>query len=907
MPPTKWKAWLGPRLTNRRALQPQRARIISPTPSSLMGSGHVLCLFSQLTAWACLWLAALSLAHSWQQRSDSGPSLLLDPVLAGTTALTSLLLLSSWYRPRLRPIWLGLSVALLALVCLAGFVAGWPWGPGRAVASLLTTGLMLSATAAWWLPRSLQLATGIPLRRLGLLTGLLGTLIAALGATALAESYRLEAVRQARHFNHEVLHQTHNQTQVALAWLRRLSERWAALPAPPSLAFMRQELTSSLRDHHAFRELAVIEEQTPILVVEAPHHDYHPPTLSLQHLNDLQPLEQAIRTAQPIRALSATPDPHGLLLEYFYLPIIRTDVPETVLAGTVSLDRILDDAALRLPSSYVFRIRNKDLTVYQSASQWPTQATHSGTVPLALDNSKDWRLDFSYLAPRPTPLARVFPELIFLGGLIFTILLIIAEELARLARARAQQLHYTTNHDALTRLPNRLYLEALLAQPLDQANKPTEITIIMVDLDKLREINDAHGYAAGDCVLIEAGKRLQAVVAEMGVVARFGADEFVAAIYDRPGKQVESLASRMLRELGRPYLVEGGRARLTGTAGISSVSAAGGYAAAQECLHEADLAMRQAKREGLHQWRRYTPALGLQLSRRLEATERLSKALEDEVFELCYQPVVSARDGRIIELEALLRWPTEDGTILPGSYLGLAEESGQIVAITQWVIRQASQHAALLQNQGIKHLPITINISPLYFRQREFIPHLKSAMRSAQLSRGSLAVEITEAALLAEPERASQVVANLHALDISTAIDDFGTGHFNLKTLSQLPIDRIKLDVSLVAGLGQRSIDTTLITTIIPLAHQLGLEVVAEGVETLAQYEFLQQLGCDHYQGYLLSAPLPFETLLRRLELGWTQLELPAHPFASCTSPVASCTPPVASCTPPSSPSSHTT
>jgi len=495
-------------------------------------------------------------------------------------------------------------------------------------------------------------------------------------------------------------------------------------------------------------------------------------------------------------------------------------------------------------------------------------------MPLPLDDTLRWQIEYAYRSAQAWPLARGFPELILLGGLIFTFCLIVAQQLARLARQRAGRLHHGALHDPLTGLPNRSQLEQTLATARrDLRDAPDTISVILIDLDGIKLINDSLGHVTGDGVLIEAARRLRQRLGDDGFLARPGGDEFVVVLRGSGAAEAESLAQALIADLARPYDIDGAALRITATAGISSGTEAEDP---MRWVRQADLAMVRAKQEGRNTWRRYTADMSGDLEQRLAMRNDLQEAIDQQQLELHYQPLVDGVSGAIVGLEALLRWRHVTlGDIAPGRFLPLAEDTGQIVPLSDWVLQRACEQAAALHQAG-HELPVIVNISPLYFQRAEFIDTVKNSLSTTGLPGDNLQIEITEGLLVSDTERASHTLARLRGLGIKTSIDDFGTGYSSLAYLKTLAIDKIKIDRNFIVNVADNADDAAIVQGIIAMAHHLELRVVAEGIETEAQVEFLRRHQCDEYQGFLFCRPLAFSALLDWLSANGHKIVLPA-------------------------------
>jgi diguanylate cyclase (GGDEF)-like protein/PAS domain S-box-containing protein len=428
-----------------------------------------------------------------------------------------------------------------------------------------------------------------------------------------------------------------------------------------------------------------------------------------------------------------------------------------------------------------------------------------------------------------------------------------------------EQLAHRATHDELTGLPNRVLLEDRLQQAVLAAQRyGRRATVVFIDLDDFKLVNDSLGHGAGDAALREVAQRLQAAVRDTDTVSRFGGDEFVAILIEEPaaGSPLEVI-HRIGSALAQPMAI--GEVSHTLTASIGYCNYPDDGADAATLLRHADLAMYQAKRRGRNRAMPYRDEFDTGVAQRLQLLNQLRDALERREFVLAFQPVF-APDGRAVALEALVRWqhPTR-GLLLPGEFIGVCEESGLILELGRRILHEAARHHALLVEAGLGHVRIAVNVSAAQFTE-ELYTDVEATLRDYALPRGVLELELTESVIMDSPARAIDLMQRLAALGVSFAIDDFGTGYSSLAYLKRFPIDRLKIDRTFVQDLGVDEGDAAICQSIIGLAHSLAIRTVAEGIETEPQLAWLREQGCDEMQGFLLGRPQPFEVLLPLLK-----------------------------------------
>ncbi|WP_404297362.1 putative bifunctional diguanylate cyclase/phosphodiesterase [Halomonas sp.] len=423
------------------------------------------------------------------------------------------------------------------------------------------------------------------------------------------------------------------------------------------------------------------------------------------------------------------------------------------------------------------------------------------------------------------------------------------------------QLAHHANHDALTGLANRSLFEGRLDCDVGLMSRGDEqLAVLFVDLDDFKPINDTLGHAVGDDVLREVARRLQMSVRPGDMVARMGGDEFVLLMSDvTQDEQVLTLVDRLMLEIARPYLVNDHELYLTCSVGIALSDPC--MNEPRELIQHADMAMYKAKQQGRNAFHWYTREITEQMGERMALRNELQEAIESNAMELHYQPLI-ARDGSLAGVEALLRWkhPVR-GYVSPEVFIPLAESTGQIIPLSRWVLERACDDMVLLAQQGIGKVRVAVNLSPLQFHRPNFLATLRDVLHTTGLPTDQLDLELTEGILMDNTESAIGILHALRGMQIGVSIDDFGTGYSSLSYLRHLPISKVKIDRSFVMDVTTNPHDAAIVQGIISMAGHLGLEVVAEGVETQAQHDQLQAWGCNIFQGFLLARPMPLSAL----------------------------------------------
>jgi diguanylate cyclase (GGDEF)-like protein/PAS domain S-box-containing protein len=431
-----------------------------------------------------------------------------------------------------------------------------------------------------------------------------------------------------------------------------------------------------------------------------------------------------------------------------------------------------------------------------------------------------------------------------------------------------ERVRHLAHHDVLTGLPNRALLEDRMRQALAYAARSGNLVwVIFLDLDHFKFINDSLGHKAGDQFLTMTSERLRAAIRETDTVARRGGDEFVLVLSEINAGGHLSVATiqRIVDIIAQPLMVNGHELSLTCSMGIAVYPTDG--KTPESLVEHADIAMYRAKQKGRNNYQFYKPAMNEGAFERLRIEADLRMALERNELLLHYQPQVDMVSGRIVGAEALIRWRhPELGLIAPARFIGVAEETGLIVQIGSWVMRTACAQNTAWQHAGFAGLRVAVNLSARQFAQRDLVETIAAVLNATALAPEYLEIELTESLVMADVERTVGILREFKKLGVRLSLDDFGTGYSSLNYLKRFPIDVLKIDQTFVRDITLDPDDAGIVASIISLAHNLRLKVIAEGVETREQLSFLQQLRCDEIQGYLISKPVPpaeFEKLLK--------------------------------------------
>lgn len=431
-----------------------------------------------------------------------------------------------------------------------------------------------------------------------------------------------------------------------------------------------------------------------------------------------------------------------------------------------------------------------------------------------------------------------------------------------------ERVKHLAYHDALTDLPNRyLFLDRLKTALAHAARHENTLAVLFLDLDRFKDVNDTLGHAAGDQLLQEVGKRITTCIREEDTVARMGGDEFTVLLPDIQIEDAKDVARRILNVFRKPFVLEEQELYISSSIGIAIASDK--VLDAQTILRHADLAMYKAKENGKNRYWIYEMNMSIQAQNRLTLEQRLRKALERDEFVLYYQPQVDVTKGKILGMEALIRWKhPEEGLIPPMKFIPIAEETGLILPIGEWVLRTAIAQNITWQKEGFPALRIAVNLSARQFEQENLVEQISKILDEEGMEGRWLELEITESVAMQDIELTSRVLKQLKELGIHIAIDDFGVGYSSLSYLKRFPIDTLKVDQSFIRdGLSQDSENGVIVSSILELARDLNYSAIAEGVETEAQLEFLKTKACAGIQGFLISRPLPARDMTTLLDM----------------------------------------
>jgi diguanylate cyclase (GGDEF)-like protein/PAS domain S-box-containing protein len=429
------------------------------------------------------------------------------------------------------------------------------------------------------------------------------------------------------------------------------------------------------------------------------------------------------------------------------------------------------------------------------------------------------------------------------------------------------RLHFLASHDSLTGMVNRsAFMDRFAAEIQRARSDGRQLALLFIDLDRFKHVNDTLGHQAGDRLLVAAAERLRRQLKNNDIAARLGGDEFTVLIEDSAASNVGLLAEQLIHSIAQPFTFGDQEMFVTASVGIARYPADGVDAA--NLLKNADVAMYRAKERGRNNYQFFTSDMNAQSFERMLLENSLRRALERGEFELHYQPQFATSNGKVASVEALIRWRhPELGLVLPDTFITLAEQNGLIVPIGAWVLHEACRQGKEWLDAGWDFGHVAVNLSARQFSSDELLDSIREALEESDLPGALLELEITESTIMHNPNEATMLLDRIRGMGVALSIDDFGTGYSSLSSLKQYPLDSLKIDRSFVKGIPQDADDVAITEAIIAVAHKMRLKVVAEGVETIEQADFLRTAGCDVAQGYLLARPVMASEVVRHFEL----------------------------------------
>lgn len=823
---------------------------------------------------AIYWLGLFGLLGGLRLGRVEQSHVLMPPAQALLLLACGALLTIARLFPRQR---MALCLAVMVLVFYGLFALNF-WDPWRAQRFGMTEMALLMTFVAGIIMSIVRQASGSLAFRPGrssLVTAIVGTFFSVAAAYVLIERDISQAQALAQTRADVLRDNVSTAMRSSMGALERLSARWGTISPQIPDEFARQEFASLVKGFGEFKRLTYLDTNLRPL-----HDSVH----SEAHANLLEAALQLPEFKEYLDHVAASSEVHlvppGQFLRdpgvsFVVAGVFSGSEGQRWVIATVDLQQM---ASSRLPDADLdccFKITSKGYVLHGSplppgsrvlaVGDSATRVQHDVNLDLQL-----WRTDSLEETGHP-----LLPEGILLFGLAFTFLANSSQRLTHVVRRRAEQLQHNALHDSLTGLPNRRMLIQQIQRACAQSAKDgSSISVLFFEIDLLRLISDSLGHEVADVLLVQAAGRLRKQLAQNATLARLDAGDFVICVTGLTQQEVEQLAQRLIDVTEEPVQIKSNLLRVKAYAGITR--SAGQQVDPMHLVRQADLAMLKARRQGRGAWGHYTPDLSEQVHARLTMHNDLQQALESNAIELRYQPIIDGTDGTVVSFEVLMRLPHPiHGEISPNHFIPVAEESGQIVALTDWLLVRACNDAKKLEAAGFGAIPIAINISPRYFQCSDFVQRVHSALLQADVAPERLELEITESVLLEDASLAVGKLKQLRAIGVLACLDDFGTGYSSLAYLRELPISVIKIDRTFVRNVISEPSDAAILRGVTAMAHHMHLQVVVEGVETVAQFNFLKRSGCDLFQGYLFDRPKRLEDVIEQLRQSGRKRTLP--------------------------------
>lgn len=852
-----------------------------PNPDWGASLRHLARVFLLVVSVAVCWMGLFGLLGLGRVSHESGRYVFVSPALACGMLASGLVLVAAqigiWKNAKFTRAW----AALASLIMLS--VMTLEWGSGRLtldwvsvelVATLLVVGASLCACFP---PRCVGAMFRWPNRSSVILT-LLGTLFSVGGAYWLIEHESRATEHEVRVRAFDAAHTLQESLARSSSGFARMAQRWSSIDRAPSVGLIDMEFSTYLRDMPEAVHIVALDDR---LRVKHSREGLSVGPGDLEHLLSqarVVELMHEVRETLVVDLLAPEFSPDPMRVVFVAAGWRSSDESGGVVLTAIDIRRLVKQSFSLSQPPCCMEVQVDGVPVYRSAGSSPERGLHHSIAPF--EHIDGDRFEVHYWLDASDPLASLdrFAILFMLLGLAFTFFVNNSQRLAHIANARAAEIQHRSLHDSITELPNRQMLEQFLPT-LWQRNRQDgqRVSMLLVAVDGLRLINDSIGHHVGDALLYKIGQRLRCSVSEDCLVAHVDGGEFAVGVVGLDDEQLVALARELTGVVCNPVKVEPHLLRVSSVIGIASSLT--DEVDASRLLREADLAMLQARRIGQNTWVQFTQQLGERITQYMSLQTDLQDAVGRGQISLHYQPFIDGGTGAILGFEALMRWNhPEFGYVSPARFIPMAEESGQIVALTNWALDEAAKDVLRMNADAVHPVSVAVNISPVFFQRVDFVQCIRSALLDNGLPASLLEVEITESLLLDEQMTAVSKLKELSDLGVSVALDDFGTGYSSLNYLKQLPIRKVKLDRSFVSDVVADAADAAIARAVVALASLLKLKVVVEGVETPTQFAFLKRIHCDQFQGYLFARPMTLQAALQLLKSSRGYLPLPEWP-----------------------------
>ncbi|RTE86296.1 MULTISPECIES: bifunctional diguanylate cyclase/phosphodiesterase [Gammaproteobacteria] len=757
----------------------------------------------------------------------------------------------------------------IILSLFSWFQLTYTWvAPHPMVADIASRFVILIGIAVWFGGEH-----GIKLNRLpstrGLIVGFLGVLLPTMVWFSLSVKESRAVVYSGMELVEEVATRREQTSWRNVNLIIRLVSSWSSVSDSELVDYQEQDILRLLNDEPQILSIMVFDQNWNVLVEKSSDRSAYSHYITA---TDFEPFEDVRRwinhspesrsVTVPMHSIEETATPVIL----FRQPMYRNEQLYGYVVAVYDFAKLVNPSTIELNSEfktsasigpYLLSSRGDfteillsndghrhSLFLYQQTMNLPYMPETELSV--YLDDTSELRTTSNIQA------------FVLVSGFLVAIFLVISLENSKILRRQRKQLKLQATEDELTGLANRAVLESHLEVLCERYRfKGDGIAVLFVDLDGFKPINDSLGLEVGDALLKETSARLKSLSPNHVLVARFGGDEFVMVVRrNTEQRKLNKLIQDILASLAQPFDIDGNKIYLTASIGITTTDET--PPSPRLLIQHADMAMFQAKRRGRNQSQLFSRTMVEKFHEAVSLRNKLQQALDNKELSLHYQPVMSAVSREVIGVEALLRWEIAPGKFIsPADFIPLAEDSGQIIPISEWVLEQATQDALALQEYG--DIILSVNLSAVQFQRANFIDSLKTALAKNNYPSEKLRLELTESILVEDQREAINILNRIRELGMSVSIDDFGTGFSSLSYLKNLPADQLKIDRSFIADIVSENSDGAITRGIIAMASQLGMHIVAEGVETETQASFLEKAGVNAMQGFYFAKPMPIE------------------------------------------------
>ncbi len=833
--------------------------------SHALGLPVILRLYLLVVVPAVFWLAVVGWLGSYRLEQLYGSANFIMSLPAALCLLLAAVALGVAVLLRIRPQLFALMAALLVLFAEFGEHV-MLWWPGERIIGLhLSTFLVLAALpAVLWLERANNTGKNFSFGLVAVALAFFGVLLSVTGTFLLVERDLAHVQNDVRVRADLVVETLERSLQQPVNALQRMVDRWNVLDHALDPAYIQEELRSYQRDFTEIDGIGMIDASGQPL----PAFDFASPGLGmLDHVRNRPAWHEFMQVlGERQRVLLSVPGIDPAKPAVAFVAAALQDANGDYIIAALDLAVLVQQSFINSQPPCCFQVSVGGNVFYRSATVGESvllSARQDGQV----DDIYGFSVNF-WQPKTPEGMGWAYYPLLFLfSGMLFTALLVLSQGMARLAELRAYELYRLSTRDLLTGLPNRRMLRDTLNDWFATAHAGPGLSLVFIELCGLRLINDSLGLEIGDRLVQAAARRLQNVVPDTALLARLDGAEFVVCLRLCSDDELAALAQRIIEVISAAFDLQ--ERQLVVSAVIGTASIAGNASGdSMAIVRQADLAMLQAKHRAIGEpWAHYTEAMGEEAALRITLAQELKTAIAAGELHMVYQPIVDIQSGKIVAMEALLRWQhKEHGLIAPAVFVPMAEESGQIVELTAWTLQTACADARHMGLMGLSRVvPFVLNISPMCFVQDDFFARLSAMLHNTGVPANYLEVEITEGVMLRNREQTIAKLQQLAELGVKASLDDFGTGYSSLSLLKDLPVRKIKLDRAFAVEVTSSVSDASIVRGIIDIAHSLDKLVVVEGVETVEQARILAQLGCDQIQGYFFSRPVTPDAMAQLL------------------------------------------